>query len=186
MRGAVPGLASPHPIGQALPAAYLEDDFAQRFTAGLDEVLAPVLLTLDCLDAYLDLDLAPPDFLDWLAGWVAAPVDGDGPVGGGAPVDGDGPAHQRRELVRHAVELHRWRGTARGIALAVELATGAPVEVTDSGGVSCSTTPTDAPPPEGQAEVRVRIARGADEAVVRRILAATVPVHVRVAVETQP
>ena len=69
MRGAVPGLPTPHPIGLALPALYLDDGFTQRFTAGLDEVLAPVLLTLDCLDAYLDLELAPPDFLDWLAGY---------------------------------------------------------------------------------------------------------------------
>ncbi|MBO4208676.1 phage tail protein [Micromonospora echinofusca] len=186
MRGAVPGLASPHPIGQALPAAYLEDDFAQRFTAGLDEVLAPVLLTLDCLDAYLDLDLAPPDFLDWLAGWVAAPVDQGGPPDGVGRVDQRGSARQRRDLVRYAVELHRWRGTARGIALAVELATGTQVEVTDSGGVSCSTTPTEASVSEERAEVRVRIASSADETVVRRILAATVPVHVRVTVERQP
>ncbi|MFD0823820.1 phage tail protein, partial [Micromonospora zhanjiangensis] len=100
MRGSVPGLVSPHPIGQQLPAMFLEDDFAQRFTAGLDEVLAPILLTLDSLDTYFDLELAPPDFLDWLAGWVAAPVDPDRPPG------------VRRDLVRHAVEVHRWRGTA--------------------------------------------------------------------------
>ncbi|MFF3868970.1 phage tail protein [Micromonospora sp. NPDC001898] len=173
MRGAVPGLASPHPIGQELPAVYLEDDFAQRFTAGLDEVLAPVLLTLDCLDAYFDLDLAPPDFLDWLAGWVAAPVDGDR-----AP-------DVRREVVRHAVEAHRWRGTARGVELAVRVAAGARVEVTDNGGVTCSATPTGGPPPDEVPEVRVRVVGEADEALVRRVVASAVPAHVRLTLEIE-
>ncbi|MEU3454621.1 phage tail protein [Micromonospora sp. NPDC006766] len=174
MRGSVPGLVSPHPIGQQLPAVYLEDDFAQRFTAGLDEVLAPVLLTLDCLDAYFDLGLAPPDFVDWLAGWVAAPVDGDRPP------------DVRRELVRHAVEVHRWRGTARGVALALQVATGARVEVTDSGGVTCSTTPTDAPPPDEAPEVRVRVHGEVDEVLVRQVLASALPAHVRLTLEIQP
>ncbi len=173
MRGSVPGLVSPHPIGQQLPAVYLEDDFAQRFTAGLDEVLAPVLLTLDCLDAYFDLELAPSDFLDWLAGWVAAPVDGDRPP------------DVRRELVRHAVEVHRWRGTAWGVELALRVATGARVEVTDNGGVTCSATPTDPPPTDEVPQVRVRVHGDVDEALVRHVLASAVPAHVLVTLETQ-
>jgi hypothetical protein len=48
MRGTVPGLASPHPLGGTLPALYADDSFAQRLCDGLDEVLAPVLATLDC------------------------------------------------------------------------------------------------------------------------------------------
>ena len=177
MRGAVPGLASPFPIGMALPALYLDDDFTQRFTAGLDEVLAPVLLTLDCLDAYLDLELAPPDFVDWLAGWVAAPTDGAWPLA------------LRRELVRHAVELHRWRGTARGIALQMEILTGGSVEVDDSGAVTWSSSPNSSPPPATPAQVRVRV-RVPDPASVDRprlqdLLAATVPAHVSATVEVE-
>ncbi|MFI7434129.1 phage tail protein [Micromonospora haikouensis] len=204
MRGAVPGLVSPHPIGRELPAVYLEDDFAQRFTAGLDEVLAPVLLTLDCLDAYFDLDLAPADFVDWLAGWVAAPADAYGQPGADHEPDaghGSDTGHAadaghepgagrvsgaRREAIRHAVEVHRWRGTARGIELALRVATGAQVEVTDSGGVTCSATPTQGPPPGGVPEVRVRITGAVDEALVREVLASAVPVHVRVTLEVQP
>ncbi|MEU3573930.1 SDR family oxidoreductase, partial [Kitasatospora sp. NPDC036755] len=66
-RAAVPGLPSPYPIGRLLPAMYADDDFAQRFTAGLDTVLAPVFATLDNLPAYFQPGLAPADFLDWLA-----------------------------------------------------------------------------------------------------------------------
>ena len=178
MRGVIPGLASPHPIGSALPALFQEDDFTQRFTAGLDEVLAPVLLTLDCLTAYLDPDLAPPDFLDWLADWVAAPVPA------GAPLT------LRRELVRQAVELHRWRGTARGLAAQVGILTGGEVTVSDSGGVSRSDEPGAVPPPEAPAEVavRVRVAdpAGVDQAWLLQLITSAVPAHVRATVEVMP
>lgn len=174
-RGTVTGLVSPYPIGEALPAVYLEDDFTRRFTAGLDDVMAPILLSLDCQDAYLDLDLAPPDFLDWLAGWLAVPVDESWPV------------ELRRKVARHAVELHRWRGTTRGIALALEVVTGGEVEVVDTGGVSCSQVPTETPVPAGPATVRVRVRvadpSAVDQARLRQVLTTTVPAHVRATVE---
>lgn len=178
MRGAVPGLTSPHPIGLALPALYLEDDFTQRFTAGLDEVLAPVLLTLDCLDAYFDVDLAPADFLDWLAGWVAVPLDESWPVS------------LRRNVIRHAAELHRWRGTARGVALMAQVLTGGEVEVTDTGGVTWSNTSgTEPPPAPAVPEVRVRIRvadpEAVDETRLRELVASTVPAHVRTVIEVE-
>ena len=52
-RQLVRGLISPFPIGHMLPAMYQGDDFSQRFTAALDEVLASIHSTLDCLPAYL-------------------------------------------------------------------------------------------------------------------------------------
>jgi hypothetical protein len=53
-RGLLPGLGSPQPIGMLLPALYQEDGFAQRLTAALDEVMAPVFATLDNLEACFD------------------------------------------------------------------------------------------------------------------------------------
>ncbi|MFF5070719.1 hypothetical protein ACFY2R_05770 [Micromonospora olivasterospora] len=41
MRGALAGLLMPYPAGSFLPAVYQEDDFVMRWTAALDEVLAP-------------------------------------------------------------------------------------------------------------------------------------------------
>jgi phage tail-like protein len=175
MRAGIPGIASPHPIGLALPALYLEDDFVQRFTAALDEVIAPVLLTLDCLEAYLDPALAPDDFLDWLAGWIAAPVDEAWPVA------------LRREVIGQAVELHRWRGTPQGVTAEIRLLTGGEVELTDSGGVSWSATPTGAPPADEPAQVRVRVRvadrSGVDQRRLREMVAHAVPAHVRTTVE---
>ena len=46
------------------------DENALRFTAGLDGVLAPVWLSIDCFDAYLSPAMSPDDVTAWLATWV--------------------------------------------------------------------------------------------------------------------
>ncbi|HEY4412914.1 MAG TPA: hypothetical protein VGN06_07945, partial [Gaiellaceae bacterium] len=75
-RGTLEGLQSPHPLAHGLPGIYQEPErdggpnLAQRTLAGLDGVLAPVFLSLDSFHAYIDPDLAPADFLDWLSGWL--------------------------------------------------------------------------------------------------------------------
>lgn len=175
MRTGIPGLPSAHPLGEQLPAVYADDQFVRGFTSALDEVLAPVLSTLDNFAGYLDPGVAPEDFVGWLAHWVALRVD-----------ESWSPA-QLRQLVTRSVELHRWRGTRRGLAEHVGLLTGGAVEVTDSGGVVASPTPGAPLPDPGPAWVQVRV-RVPDAARVdrRRLTAAVVeavPAHVRVAVE---
>ncbi|MFI1764271.1 phage tail protein [Streptomyces sp. NPDC020800] len=177
-RAAVPGLPSRYPIGGQLPALYADDDFAQRFTAGLDTVLAPVFATLDNLPAYLDPRVTPTDFLAWLASWVGIADDPQWPV------------ELRREAVARAVELHRWRGTRRGLVEALRLALGVQAEVTGDGGATWSRTAGAGLPPEPAAEflVRVRPGPGArvDLARVREILRAMCPVHTAFRVEVLP
>ena len=80
MRAHVPGLASPHPLGDRLPAMYLEDSFIQRMTAAFDDVLAPIFSSLDNLEAYVDPELAPEDFVLWLGDWVGLALDESWPV----------------------------------------------------------------------------------------------------------
>lgn len=174
-RTGIAGLTTPLPIAERLPSVYLDDDFTIRFTAALDEVLAPIILTLDCLADYLDPRLAPDDFVAWLAEWVAFPVDESWSAG------------QRRELVAHAVQLHRWRGTKRGLAEHVRLLTGGEVDVADSGLCAWSDRaggplPGDGPP---QVLVRVRVAdvRAVDQRQLRQAVVELVPAHVRVAVD---
>jgi phage tail-like protein len=104
-------VASPHPLGESLPALYADDSLAQRLCQGLDEVLAPVLATLDCLTAYLDPATAPIDLVEWLAGWVGVAV---------AP---EMPDRRRRLLVAAAAQLYVWRGTPSAIRDIVELST---------------------------------------------------------------
>lgn len=173
MRTGVRGVPSPHPIGERLPAVFLDDEFAQRFVAGLDDVLAPLLMTLDSFPAYLDPRLTPEDFLGWLARWVAYPLDEAWPV------------EMRRELVANAVQLHRWRGTRAALAWQIRMLTGAEPEVVDSG--SCVWSENSGDPVPGaedpEVTVRVRAAGPVDEVALRTAVAEQVPAHVRVVVE---
>jgi phage tail-like protein len=170
-RGHLPGLASPHPLGERVPALYLDDPFALRLLEALDEVLAPVLGCLDNLEAYLDPDLAPEDFLQWLGGWV------------GLVLDESWPLERRRASVREATALHRVRGTAVGLTAYVWLLTGAHVEIIESGATAHSTVP-DAPLPGSpgfELVVRLRLPEGASGVEVARLdalIAAAKPAHV--------
>ena len=128
-RAAVPDLLSPDPLGRRLPAVYAGDDLAQRLTEGFDRVLAPVHVTLDNLWAYLSPALAPPDFVDWIGGWVAAESGRDWPEA------------QRREAVANAFAHHRMRGTVAGLRAEIRDAFGVEAEIEDSGGASWSATP---------------------------------------------
>jgi phage tail-like protein len=175
VRGTVPGLLSPHPLGAGLPGLYQEDEIdartgevrpnlAQRFTGAFDELLAPVFSCLDNFEAYLDPTLTPPDFLEWLAAWL------------GLDLDENWPLERRRDLVRRAVELYRWRGTARGVAKAVEIYTGVEPEVVDNGGVAWSTEPESPLPGSADSHVVVRVPVDDVESVGRARLEALVAV----------
>lgn len=178
MRAAVPGLPTPHPLIDQLPAVYLEQDFLRRFLEALDDVLAPVLLTIDNVPAYLDHRTAPDDFLDWLAGWVAV-----------APHE-DSPTDHRRTAVRGAVARHARRGTLGGLTDAVRLETGTEPEIVESGGTAWSTTPHS--PLPGRAvpwvTVRVREAEGRplDRVRLEELIGTEVPAHVGFSLELLP
>ncbi len=181
-RRAVPGLRSPHPIGETLPGPYQDDDFAQRFCAALDEVLAPVLSTLDCLPAYLDPALTPPDVLDWLAGWV------------GMAEATRWPLERRQALVARAAQLHAWRGTPFAVRELVEVATGIVPELEDSGGVTWSRDPQGRLPGRRRPELVVRVhppPEGASDslpevALLTRLVALVAPAHLPWRVEIAP
>ncbi len=166
----MPGTANPHPLASLLPGLFKEDAFSLGLCAGLDDVLGPVPVTLDCLDAYFDPWLTPGDFLEWLATWV------------GLSLDQNWSDAQRRALVAGAADLYRWQGTARGIVEHVRLYVGAEPEVSDSGAVAWSaqangTLPGSVTP---HLEVTVRVPDGTevDLARVETIVAAAKPAHV--------
>ncbi|WP_218952343.1 phage tail protein I [Amycolatopsis anabasis] len=170
MRGTVPGLPTATPLIELLPAVYQEDPFADRFVAGFDDVLAPVLSTMDCLVDYLDPRLAPEDFLDWLASWVGVAFDEGWPV------------ERRRAVVAGAVEVYRLRGTVSGLRRHLAMLTGGRVEITDSGGVSWSARPDAPPPGEDSPRLAVRVTVPEPAAVPAGALDAAVaaakPAHV--------
>lgn len=144
-RGLVEGLETPWPLVEQLPGIYQEDDFARRLTMAFDEVSAPIFTTLDCIDAYFDPWLTPPDVLEWLASWV------------GVAFDELLPLERRRLLTSEAVSLYRVRGTALGLAQYLAIVTGVEVEIEESGGATWSSTPGGAPAGETQPRLLVRL-----------------------------
>lgn len=174
MRGAVDGLRSPHPLGPQLPSVFAEDDLAQRYVAGLDDLFAPLLSVLDCLETYFSAELAPVDFVGWLADWV------------GAELHGDEPEWQARRAVATATVLHRLRGTRRGLAMAVWLTTGATPELVESGGATWSDRPLGEFPgdrePYLEVVLRVSDPSRVDARRLEALVAAARPAHVPYAV----
>ena len=130
-RGTVTGLPVGRPIVYHLPSIYQDGMFIREFTAGLDEVLAPTISVLDCLQAYIDPELAPADFVEWLGGWV------------GTTLDEDWTLERRRQFLANAVAVYAARGTSHGLEDELELYTGGTSTVTDPGRVWTSSLPTD-------------------------------------------
>jgi phage tail-like protein len=83
--------------------------FAMRFVEALEQVLDPVVATLDLLPAQLDLALADPAVSELVGAWLGIELD--------AALTPE--AHRR--LVRNATEITRVRGTARGLELVLGL-----------------------------------------------------------------
>lgn len=174
-------LISPHPLAQTLPGVYRDawieerrrtarEPFGTRFISALDTVLAPVLATLDNIDAYLDADTTPEDFLGWLGEWVAASVDNAWPE------------DRRRAFVGQAAELYRRRGTAAGLRDHVQIHTGGLVEIVENGASSWSAKPDGKLPgsPEPVVVVRVTVddPDSIDKTKLEAMVRASKPAHV--------
>ncbi|NBH06062.1 phage tail protein I [Amycolatopsis sp. SID8362] len=163
MRAAIPGVQSPYPLMTLLPAVLREDQFLERWTAGLDEVLVPIISTIDCLPAYFDPRLAPDDFVRWLAGWFGVVLDESWPVS------------SQRSVIAEAVELYRMRGTVTGLRRHLDVVVDGRIEIEESGGTAWSQRPTPPAADDLRRWVTVRVtpndpatfSRDAVEAVVR-------------------
>lgn len=105
-----------------LPAIYSQDEFLGRFLRIFESALAPVDRQIDGLDHYLDPDLAPAIFLPWLASWLDVTIDDRWP------------RERQVALIRAAPELHRWRGTRRGLREHLRLYLGAEPEIEETAG----------------------------------------------------
>ena len=168
-----PGAVPVHrPLAGGLPAVYLSDPFTLGFVSSFDDVLVPVFAVLDSLHAYVDPDLCPDDFVPWLGGWL------------GVSVEERWPEYRRRSFVRDAVEVYRWRGTARGIRDAVHAYAGIEPEIEESGGTSSSRKPRGPLPGSATASLTVRLRGPADvigslsESSIDRLVRQTKPAHV--------
>ena len=180
MRGTTPGLATPHPLSGTLPAMLGQDDFVLRLCTGLDDVLAPVFASLDSFPAYLDPRTTPEDMLAWLAAWIGVELQA-----------GESPERCRQRVVAGAEMMGR-RGTARGVAAAVESVFGVVPEIVESGAAAWSAQAGSAMPgsPGARMIVRLRVPDAAAVDLVRldALVAAVKPAHVvhQIEVEGDP
>jgi phage tail-like protein len=159
----VEGLESPRPIAPTLPALFQEDQLALQLVSAFDESIAPVLVTLDSLAAYVDPALCPEDFLDWVAGWVGLVPDENWTI------------ERRRALAARAVPVFRLRGTVAGLVGHVELLFG---ERPEAWGVVPGTEMPGSPEP--RVTVRVGVPRDVhvDFERLQALIAAETPAHV--------
>lgn len=102
-----------------LPGIYQESEFLGRFLLIFEHILSPIDRTVANISHFFDPDLAPVDMVPWLGSWL------------GVVVDARIPEERRRELVRAAPDLYRWRGTRRGLREYLRLYTGIEPEVTE-------------------------------------------------------
>lgn len=178
-RGTTQHVPVTRPLIRELPAIYQDGLFLERFTSGLDSVVAPAMATLDCVHAYIDPAVAPADFVEWLGGWV------------GARLEEDWKLERRRAFVANAVRIFAMRGTASGLIEELEMYSGGRVEVDDPGAVWTSGTPTG----EGQRADRrtedrtVRVTVDVPDsatinwAALRTMVRDAVPAHLPVEIE---
>lgn len=95
-----------------LPAIYRQDPLLCRLLLIFESVLAPLERMVDTLPLYTEPEIAPREFLPWLAHWVALSLDSAWPV------------ERQRALIAAAVEIYRWRGTRRGLKRHIQAYTG--------------------------------------------------------------
>jgi phage tail-like protein len=107
-----------------LPMGMLEDDFFVRFVGIFQEVATTIMEGADNLDNIIDITVAPAPMVRYLGSWL-----------GIESIDGSLDHEVQRRIVRETGQILAWRGTRRGLVQFLELLSGGPVEVTESGGV---------------------------------------------------
>lgn len=107
-----------------LPVGMVEDDFLVRFLSIFQTVADGVLHEIDNLPHMFDPAVAPDAMVRLMGRWLAVNW-----------VDSSLPDATQRDIVRRYSQLLQWRGTRKGMQLLLELISGQPAVVRDSGGV---------------------------------------------------
>jgi phage tail-like protein len=107
-----------------LPAGMLEDRFFVRLAALFQELATSLVEDADNVANAIDATVAPPEFVRWLDSWI-----------GLEPLDSALPEPVQRRMVRQGGQNLAWRGTHRALKDTLELVTGGPVTIEDSGGI---------------------------------------------------
>lgn len=171
-RRLVPGLRTPFPMINYTSSMLIEDPVAQKICASLDEVLAPIISVLDCYDSYLDVFIAPMDFVKYMCTWILVSPE----IGW--------EEHTVRKSLANALRFYASRGTSRGISDFLTTVFELEVTVEESGSVTTSRDSTDPStwtlPSSPTVTITVRPREGAvvDIGMINLVLETAVPAHV--------
>ncbi len=168
-------------IGQLLPVVFQRTVSPDNPLTALLEVMEmlhePSEAALQNLDATLDPRRAPDAFVPFLARWVDLE-----PLFEGSPQESSVERQRQpittglgrlRELVATAAQLSRWRGTARGLLLFLETATGVPGFAIDEQVLG----PNGLPRPY-HIRVRAPASTAAHRILIERVIELEKPAHV--------
>jgi phage tail-like protein len=159
-------------VGQ-LPQAMARDRVIEGFVHACQEVADGLRHRVESVEHELDVDLAAPEMLTFVASWLGVPAE---------TIEGPGRDAQRR-LIRAVGQVLGWRGTRRGVETLLEALTGGRVDVSDSGGIFGR----DDPLPAADDVVRVSLAHtgGLSEHQILAFLADELPVGTRVELQVR-
>jgi phage tail-like protein len=158
---------SPSSYLQYLPAPYHADASLGRFLRIFECILGPIEQRIDTIAWCFDPLLTPPELLPWLASWV------------GMDLDENWPLARRRQLVRWAAQLYRWRGTRLGMRTHLALYTGYPPLIVENfeglrldqdGGLGTNARLGSTRQDWISVTVLVRCVEEVDESIVRHII----------------
>jgi phage tail-like protein len=158
-------------VGQ-LPQAMARDQVIVGFVQACGEVADGLRDRVTTVEHELDVDLAGPEMLSYLASWLGVQLETI------ASVDETVARDAQRRLIRAIGQVIGWRGTRRGVETLLEALTGARADVSDSGGIFGRDDPV--PPADNTVHVSLSHSGGLSERQILAFLAEELPVGTRV------
>ena len=116
---------APLPVGERsqylrhLPAIFQDADFLGRMLLIYEAIWEPLEQRQEHIAMYFSPATCPAPMLAWIADWLSLELDAHWPE------------RRRRELLREAMQLYRWRGTRYGLTRMLEVCTGQPVQISE-------------------------------------------------------
>lgn len=141
-----------------------EDELLSRFLSIFQDVADTVVHQIDALPHVFDVTVAPLPMVRTLGSWVGLDW-----------IDPSLPDDLQRRIVGEYFSLLRWRGTRRGMQQLLELVSGEPATVLETGGIYGE---GEAPADIGHVVLRVETTGWATDADLLRIVRSELPASV--------